>query len=40
MAPSPDFNQLLTVLRNEEPERPVLFELFMNVPLYELVNGE
>jgi len=40
MARSPDFNQLLTVLRNEEPERPVLFELFMNVPLYELVNGE
>jgi uroporphyrinogen decarboxylase len=36
----PDFQQLLKLLRREKTERPVLFELFMNMPLYELVNGE
>lgn len=36
----PDFRQLLKVLRREEPDRPVKFELFMNMPLYERVNGE
>lgn len=35
-----DFDQLLAVLRREVPARPVLFELFMNMPLYEQVNGE
>lgn len=35
-----DFTQLLAVLRREVPARPVLFELFMNLPLYERVNGE
>lgn len=36
----PDFNQLLTVIKRGKPNRPVLFELFMNLPLYEAVNGE
>jgi uroporphyrinogen decarboxylase len=35
----PDFEQLLKVLRNQAPDRPVLFELYMNMPLYEQVNG-
>ena len=35
-----DFNLLLAVLRKQAPARPVLFELFMNMPLYERVNGE
>jgi uroporphyrinogen decarboxylase len=35
----PDFSQLLKVLSNQAPDRPVLFELYMNMPLYELVNG-
>jgi len=33
MAP-PDFNNLLAVLRREQPARPVLFELFLNSRLY------
>ncbi|MCL2462844.1 MAG: hypothetical protein FWF44_09280 [Defluviitaleaceae bacterium] len=36
----PDFNELLKVLRKEKPSRPVLFELFMNEPVYELMTGE
>lgn len=36
----PNFENMLKVLNRECPERPVLFELFMNMPLYELVNGE
>lgn len=35
----PNFENMLKVLRREVPERPVLFELFMNMKLYELVNG-
>lgn len=35
-----DFGQLLTVVHGGVPSRPVLFELFMNLPLYERVNGE
>jgi len=35
----PNFENLLKVLRREVPERPVLFELFMNLPLYTVVNG-
>lgn len=35
----PDFNNMLKVLRREVPDRPVLFELFMNMKLYELANG-
>ena len=35
----PNFNNLLSVLRCEVPERPVLFELFMNQPLYERLSS-
>lgn len=35
----PNFENVLKVMRREAPERPTLFELFMNMPLYELVNG-
>lgn len=36
----PDFNQLLAVLDRKVPSRPVLFELFMNYPLYARVLEE
>ncbi len=32
--PSPNFDNLLKVLRREAPERPTLFEFFLNAPLY------
>jgi len=35
----PDFNNLLRVLKCEVPTRPTLFELFMNMPLYERLTG-
>lgn len=35
----PNFENVLKVMRREAPDRPTLFELFMNRPLYELVNG-
>ena len=35
----PNFENLLKVCRRECPERPVLFELFMNMSLYKTVNG-
>ena len=35
----PNFENLLKVLRREEPDRPVLFELFMDTAVYENVNG-
>lgn len=35
----PDFSQLLAVLRRERPARPVLFEFFLNTPLYRLLAG-
>lgn len=35
-----DFGRFLKLLRREPTDRPVLFELYMNQPLYELVNGE
>lgn len=35
----PNFNNLLKVLERKVPDRPTLFELFMNVPLYERLNG-
>ena len=35
----PDFSQLLRVLRRERPERPVLFELFMNWTVYQRFAG-
>lgn len=36
----PDFNQLLKVLNKEVPDRPVLFELFLNDELYGILAGE
>ena len=35
----PDIENLYKVLRREEPDRPTLFELFMNRPLYERLAG-
>jgi uroporphyrinogen decarboxylase len=35
----PDIENLYKVLRKEEPSRPTLFELFMNLPLYERLAG-
>jgi len=35
----PDIENLYKVLRKEEPDRPTLFELFMNLPLYERLAG-
>ena len=38
---NPDYTQLLKVLNNEVPDRPTLFEFFLNDPLYEILdNGE
>ena len=34
----PDYTQLLKVLRREVPDRPTLFEFFLNGPLYELLD--
>jgi len=37
----PNFENLLKVLRRERPDRPTLFEFFLNEPLYqELANGD
>lgn len=38
-ARQPDFSQLLTVLRGGAPERPTLFEFYLNGPLYERLAG-
>ncbi len=35
----PDFNNLLRVLRREQPTRPTLFELFLNEPLFRFLVG-
>jgi uroporphyrinogen decarboxylase len=35
----PDIENLYKVLRREKPSRPTLFELFMNLPLYERLAG-
>jgi len=35
----PDMENLYKVLRREEPSRPTLFELFLNLPLYERLAG-
>lgn len=35
----PDVSQLLAVLRREHPARTVLFEFFLNTPLYRLLAG-
>jgi uroporphyrinogen decarboxylase len=36
---NPDFNQLLRVLDRKAPERPTLFEFFLNGPLYAKLAG-
>ena len=36
----PDFDQLLKVLHNEEPDRPTLFEFFMNPEVYEYFGSD
>jgi uroporphyrinogen decarboxylase len=35
----PDFDNILKVLNREKPDRPTLFEFFMNRPLYERLGG-
>ena len=35
----PNFDNLLQVLRREKPDRPTLFEFFMNDPLYRVTLG-
>ena len=40
MKRKPDINQLYKVLRREAPDRPTLFELFLNAKLYEHFTGE
>jgi len=35
----PDFDNLLAVLNREVPDRPTLFEFFLNDPLYEKLAG-
>ncbi|MHB9134165.1 MAG: uroporphyrinogen decarboxylase family protein [Armatimonadota bacterium] len=35
----PNFDNMLKVLRHEEPERPTLFEFFLNGPLYQKLAG-
>ncbi|GHU74233.1 hypothetical protein AGMMS49992_15110 [Clostridia bacterium] len=37
---APDFSQMLKVLAKQRSDRPVLFELFMNGPLYERLSGK
>jgi hypothetical protein len=36
----PDFENLLKVLRRETPDRPTLFEFFLNGPFYEKLTGK
>ena len=36
----PDFTNLLKVLQGGVPDRPTLFEFFLNQPLYEKLAGE
>lgn len=35
----PDFKNLLKVLDKKKPDRPTLFEFFLNIPLYEKLAG-
>lgn len=35
----PDFNNLLKILRREKPDRPTLFEFFLNDEIYEELSG-
>ncbi|MGJ4849623.1 hypothetical protein ACH6CV_05170 [Bacillota bacterium Meth-B3] len=34
-----DFGQILKAARGQKPHRPMLFEFYMNMPLYERVTG-
>jgi len=36
----PDYTQILKVLKKQVPDRPTLFEFFMNVPVYDELSGE
>ncbi|MFW6270147.1 MAG: hypothetical protein ACOC4G_08715, partial [Bacillota bacterium] len=36
----PDFKNILKVLKNKKPERPTLFEFFLNQPLYQKLTVE
>ncbi len=36
---SPDFSNLLKVLKRQRPDRPTLFEFFLNHPLYARLSG-
>lgn len=36
----PCFDNILKVLNREKPDRPTLFEFFLNVPLYERLGGK
>ncbi|MEN8227589.1 MAG: uroporphyrinogen decarboxylase family protein [Bacteroidota bacterium] len=38
--PKPDFENILKVLSNEKPDRPTLFEFFLNEDLYSHLAGE
>jgi uroporphyrinogen decarboxylase len=38
--PAADFSQLLKVLERRKPDRPVLFEFFLNTPLYNRLAGK
>jgi len=40
MKREPDFSNILKILKREKPNRPTLFEFFLNVPLYEKLVGE
>lgn len=35
----PDFDNILKVLNREKPDKPTLFEFFLNIPLYEKLGG-
>jgi uroporphyrinogen decarboxylase len=36
----PDFGNLLSILRKKRPDRPTLFEFFLNGPFYEKLTGK
>ena len=35
----PDFSNMLKIMKREKPDRPVLFELFLNEGLYSRLAG-
>ena len=40
MKREPNFDNILKIFRREAPDRPTLFEFFLNTPLYEKLAGE